>query len=343
MRHARSVAPAKGMSGIAAATNPAPHVTLLRFDDLKDWKNDDHQVALDVFRATCGDLAGPDWAALCALSAQHTDARTFFERHFTPVLVQHGQPALFTGYYEPEISGSRSSTARFRYPLYRKPAELDAGAPWLTRTEIEETGILSGRGLEIVWLEDPVDVFFLQIQGSGRIRFPDGSGIRVGYGGANGQPYRSIGQELVRRGIFDADQVSAGMIRDWIGRHPEQGKDLLRHNRSFVFFKEANEVPDHMGPLGSMNRSVTPMRSLAVDPAFTPLGAPVWLEKDGPRSFRRLMVAQDTGSAIKGAQRADIFFGTGAQAGLEAGQVRDPGRMVVLLPNKQACAMASGE
>ena len=163
--------------------------------------------------------------------------------------------------------------------------------------------------------------------------------MRVGYGGKNGHEYRSIGKELVRLGIFQPHQVSATVIKNWVRRNPEAGKELLFHNPSYVFFREVSEVPAHLGPLGAMNRSVTAMRTIAVDPKYVPLGAPVWIEKDGKGPMRRLMIAQDTGSAIKGAQRADIFFGTGDAAGRAAGQLKDPGRMVVLLPIQRAYSM----
>jgi membrane-bound lytic murein transglycosylase A len=198
---------------------------------------------------------------------------------------------------------------------------------------------MEGRGLEIAWVDDPVELFFLQIQGSGRVRFPDGRVVRVGYGGFNGHAYRSIGKEMVRRGIYEAHQVSAQVIRNWVKRNPGDGEELLYHNDSYVFFREVSEVPADQGPLGAMNRSITALRSIAVDPAFTPLGAPVWIEKEGAAPMRRLMVAQDTGSAIKGAQRADIFYGTGAKAGAAAGAVKDPGRLLVLLPIQRAYAL----
>jgi membrane-bound lytic murein transglycosylase A len=332
---------------VLAVTGPAKaskvEISVLRFSDLNGWENDDHQAALDVFMKTCIDLKDPEWVSLCALAEQQSSPKAFFELFFRPVLVTDGAPALFTGYFEPELAGSLIPTSRFRYPLYRKPPEADSSSPWLSRAEIEQSDALSGRGLEIVWVEDPVDVFFLQIQGSGRIRLQGGQTLRVGYGGANGQPYRSVGQELIRRGVYEPHQVSAQVIRNWVKRNPRDGADLLRHNPSFVFFRELSEVPADKGPLGAMNRSVTSMRTIAVDPEFTPLGAPVWVEKGGAGAFRRLMVAQDTGSAIKGAQRADIFFGTGASAGRKAGRVRDSGRMIVLLPIQHAYAMLPEE
>jgi len=315
--------------------------TILTYEDLKGWENDDHNEALEVFRTTCRDMRASEWVSLCALAENQTNAQTFFELFFRPVLIEDGTPALFTGYFEPELSGSRRRSGRFRYPLYRLPPEAKEGK-WFSRADIEDQSLLAGRGLEIAWVDDPVDVFFLQIQGSGRIRLTDGSVIRVGYAGANGHEYRSVGQELVRRGIFQAHQVSAQVIRNWVKSYPEEGENLLRHNPSFVFFRVVRNVPAERGPLGAMNRSVTTMRTVAVDPAFVPLGAPVWIEKGGRKAISRLMIAQDTGSAIKGAQRADIFFGTGHTAGRLAGQVRDPGRMIVLMPIQEAFAKAEG-
>ena len=198
--------------------------------------------------------------------------------------------------------------------------------------------MLAGRGLEIAWVDDAVELFFLQVQGSGRIKLPDGRFIRVGYGGKNGHEYRSVGRELVRRGVYNVHQVSAQVSKNWVRRNPVEGLELLRHNPSYVFFREVNEVPAELGPLGAMNRSITTLRSIAVDPRYTPWGAPVWVEKDGESKIRSLMIAQDTGSAIKGAQRADIFFGTGDAAGREAGRLKDPGRMVVLMPIQTAYA-----
>ncbi len=161
----------------------------------------------------------------------------------------------------------------------------------------------------------------------------------MGYAGANGHPYRSIGRELVRRGVYRPHQVSAQVIRNWVRRAPERRIELLHHNPSYVFFRVVNHVPAHKGPLGAMNRSITPLRSVAVDPDHVPLGAPVWIEKEGRGPLHRLMIAQDTGSAIQGAQRADIFFGTGDTAGRAAGRLRDGGRMVVLMPIQRAYAM----
>lgn len=324
------------------APDPARAVSyeVLEYSDLRGWKNDDLDKALQVFLETCRDMKDSEWASLCALAKTQENARTFFELFFKPVLIQDGEPMLFTGYFEPELNGSLTRGGAYRYPLYKKPPEVRNGTQWLSRAEIENSNALAGRGLEIAWIDDPVDVFFLQIQGSGRVKLPDGSYIRVGYGGKNGHEYKSVGQELVRRGVYQPHQVSAQVIQNWVKRNPVDGRKLLQHNPSYVFFREVSRVPAHKGPLGAMNRSITPLRSVAVDPKFTPLGAPVWIEKGGETPMRRLMIAQDTGSAIKGAQRADIFYGTGDYAGRRAGETRDPGRMIVLMPIQRAYELA---
>jgi len=282
-------------------------------------------------------MKSPDWKGLCRAAEDQTNAKAFFELFFRPVQITDGKPALFTGYFEPELEGDLYRSERFRFPIYKLPPEARDGA-WLSRRELEETGAMKGRGLEIAWVDDAVELFFLQVQGLGRIKLPDGRYIRVGYGGKNGHEYRSIGRELVRRGVYNVHQVSAQVIKNWVRRNPIDGLELLRHNPSYVFFREVSEVPADKGPLGAMNRSVTEMRTVAVDPRYTPLGAPVWVEKNGKGKIRKLMIAQDTGSAIKGAQRADIFFGTGDEAGLKAGRLKDPGRMIVLMPIQRAYA-----
>ncbi|WP_262386373.1 murein transglycosylase A [Roseobacter fucihabitans] len=315
-------------------------VSLLSFDDLEGWQADDHAAAFETFQNTCLDMDDPDWRAVCAYATSRPDPKAFFELLFRPVLIEDGDPMIFTGYFEPELTGSRVQTARFKYPIYAMPPEARDTKLWYSRRQILEGSMMQDRGLEIAWVDDPVELFFLQIQGSGRVNLPDGEKLRVGYAGANGHGYRSIGAELVRRGTYDPHQVSAEVIKNWVRRNPAEGRELLFHNASFVFFREVSEVPADKGPLGAMNRSVTPMRTIAVDPKHTPLGAPVWIEKAGQSPIRRLMIAQDTGSAIKGAQRADIFFGTGKEAGRAAGKLKDPGRMVVLLPIQRAYAMA---
>ena len=328
---------ALAFGSISAMAEPLT-IRHLDFTDLTDWEVDDHAAALDAFTVTCGDLEDADWRALCRTARTVEDARGFFELFFKPVLIEDGDPALFTGYFEPELDGARAPDARFRFPLYRLPPDRGEG-PWLTRRQIEEDAALADQALEIAWVDDPVELFFLQVQGSGRIRLPGGGVLRVGYGGNNGRPYSSVGAELVARGVYEQHQVSADVIGNWVRRNPEQGRELLWTNESFVFFRELPDLDAGLGPLGAMNRPVTPHRTIAVDPAIVPLGAPVWIEKEGPTPVHRLMVAQDTGSAIKGAQRADIFFGTGSSAGRQAGRIRHSGRMIVLLPIQRAYAI----
>ncbi len=317
--------------------------SVLSFEELDGWEVDDHSAAFSVFQNTCRDMKGADWKALCAYASQNPDPKAFFELFFRPVQIEDGKDAMFTGYFEPELEGSRYRSARYRFPVYAMPPEARRIRPWLTRRNILSSGVMDGRGLEIAWVDDPVELFFLQIQGSGRIRLPNGEFIRVGYSGANGHLYRSIGQELVRRQVYKPHQVSAEVIKNWVRRNPTDGRELLFHNPSYVFFREVSEVPADKGPLGAMNRSITTMRSIAVDPSFVRLGSPVWIEKDGQDPLRRLMIAQDTGSAIKGAQRADVFFGTGDEAGRAAGRLRDSGRLMVLMPIQRAFALLPGD
>nr|WP_207186977.1 murein transglycosylase A [Rhodovulum imhoffii] len=322
---------------LAAGPGNCGTATLLGYADLNGWAKDDHAAALRTFVRTCADVRRPGWEQVCRQAEDEPNPRAFFELFFRPVQIDGSRPALFTGYYEPVLEGARARTERFGFPIYRAPAELAGNRPWLTRKEIDETGALEGRGLELAWLEDPVDVFFLQVQGSGRIRLRDGSLLRVAYADRNGHPYRSIGKEMIRRDIYKSHQVSMRMIREWVRQNPGEGRELLHHDPSFVFFR-AIDLPPDLGPVGAMNRPLTPLRSVAVDPGVIPLGSPVWIEKAGKSPLARLMVAQDTGAAVKGEQRADIFFGTGGAAGRAAAHVRDGGRLVVLLPLADAMA-----
>ena len=330
--------PASGEPGGRAG----PDRALLAFDDLDGWAEDDHEAALGAFLRTCDALRGLDWPALCALARDLSPgaARGFFEAAFRPVLTTDGRAALLTGYYEPELEGSRRRTARFRHPLYARPSDLPEDGPGPTRREIDR-GALAGRGLEIAWVADPVQALFLGIQGSGRVRLAEGGTLRLGYGGANGHVRRSIGVEMARRGLIEPWEASAEAISAYVRAHPREGRELLRHDPSYVFFREVEGLSDDAGPLGAMRRPLTPGRSVAVDPRRVPLGAPVWVERGGAEPMRRLMVAQDTGSAIRGAQRADLFLGTGPEAGRRAGRVRDRGRIVALLPIRMARALAS--
>lgn len=300
---------------------------LLDFSSLPGWAEDNHAAALAAYSVTA-DLVGADWPAPAS-----GDARAFFEACFTPVEIGT-PPGLLTGYYEPEIPGRTDRGEGFDHPLYAAPADLPADRPWFSREEIEAGDLLAGR--ELVWLADPVEAFLAQVQGSVRVRLADGSVRRFGFAAKNGHPYRSIGQELTRRGEGGPAGITADGIRASCRAHPDETPALLRHNPSFVFFRDL-ELPPDSGPIGTMGRPVTALRSLAVDPDHIPLGAPVWVEGGG---IAALMVAQDTGSAIRGAQRGDIFCGTGAEAGLWAGDMRISGRLVTLLPSGMARRIA---
>ena len=285
--------------------------------ELKGWPDDDHTAALAAYVAT-QDLLPKKWPR-----SDGSDARAFFERNFR---LSDPVPALATGYFEPELDARAEPEGEFRHPLYAAPADLVQGTVWHSRAEIEQCDLLAGR--ELAWLSSPLDAFFAQVQGSVRVRMSDGEVRRFGYAAANGHPYRSIGAELVQRGAVPAEAISAAAIREWCLSHPEDTAALLRHNPSFVFFREL-DIPTDSGPIGTAGCSVTAGRSIAVDPAFVPLGAPVWLETEGGG---RLTIAQDTGSAIKGSGRVDLFCGTGRVAGDVAGRMKDSGVIVTFVP-----------
>ncbi len=294
----------------------------LAFSGLPGWEADDHERALAAYASTAS-LLGPEWPRPTG-----TAARQFFEKRFVPVLIGE-PPALLTGYYEPEVVGSLFPDSAFCHPLHASPADLPANPsarPWASRAEIVAGNLLAGR--ELVWLDSAVEAFLAQVQGSVRVRLPDGGARRFGFAGKNGHPYRSIGAELIRRGEIAEADMSAGAIRAWCADHPAAVDALLGHNPSYVFFRPL-DLPEAVGPIGALGRPLTAGRSLAADPAHLPLGAPVWVET-GATSV--LMVAQDSGSAITGAQRGDIFCGSGVEAGERAGAMRLSGRLVTLLP-----------
>ncbi|MDQ0503504.1 murein transglycosylase A [Xanthobacter agilis] len=284
-------------------------------------------------------------------------ARLFFELNFRPfrVMPDTNPDAFLTGYYEPEVEGALEPGGMFNVPVYARPSDLvttsgpsangggavrvEAGreVPYYDRKEIED-GALAGRGLEIVYLKDPVDYFFMQIQGSARVRLGDGRVLRLGYDGYNGRPYTPVGKLLIQRGLVPRDEMSMDRIRAFMEADPEAGRDLRRENRSFVFFKVLDLSSD-VGAIGAQGVSLTPGRSLAVDRRLHTYGSPIFVEVvlplSGPRSadpFQRLMIAQDTGSAIVGPGRVDLYFGTGQEAGAVAGRIRHRGRIALLVP-----------
>nr|WP_281493607.1 murein transglycosylase A [Ancylobacter koreensis] len=289
-------------------------------------------------------------------------ARAFFEKEFRPFRIAAlDQPTGFlTGYYEPEVEGARTPSAEFATPLYARPSDLIVEAPpkdgppankgqafrkvdgtlvpYFDRAAIED-GALAGKGLEVAWIRDPADAFFAHIQGSVRVRLPDGEVLRLNYDGHNGQPYTPVGRLLIERGLVPREKMSMDAIRAYIGAHPDEGRELMRQNRSYVFFRVAHELKGDDGAVGAQGLPVTAGRTIAVDKAIHVYGTPFFIDAALPTGpggavepFERLMIAQDTGSAIIGPARADIFFGAGAEAGAIAGRIQNPGDFFVLLP-----------
>jgi membrane-bound lytic murein transglycosylase A len=295
---------------MAAAGDPA---------DLPGWDSDDHAAALRAYGASAH-LLPPFWPI-----PNDRDAAAFFTKRFAATAPVS---ALVTGYYEPELPARLIPDGRFRVPLHAVPAGLAADRPWATRTEIEEGSLLEGR--ELAWVEHAIDAFLAQVQGSVRLRLEGGQILRLGYAGRNGQPYRSIGAELIRRGEIAESAMSADAIRAWCLAHPDEEKALLRHNPSYVFFRRL-DLPEDSGPLGSSGVPLVPGRSIAADPKHIRPGAPVWLDP-GAGLPPRLVIAQDTGSAVLGPDRADLFLGSGVDAGRIAGAMRHRGTLTALIP-----------
>jgi membrane-bound lytic murein transglycosylase A len=288
-----------------------------------------------------------DWRALCrqaeALPAGDDGAaRRFFEAGFVPLAVaDYGSTeGLFTGYYETELNGSRQRHGRFQTPIYRKPPDTGS-EPRPTRAEIED-GALAGRGLELLWVDDPIDAFLLEIQGSGRVELSGGGSLRIGYAGQNGHPYVAVGRLLLERGEIPRAKLTMPAIRSWMKQYPQAGAALRRQNPSYVFFREVTGE----GPIGAEGAMLTAERSLAIDRSLIGLGIPIWLETDErfapAEPVRRLLVAQDTGGAIKGPVRGDVFWGTGNAAGSRAGVMNARGRYFLLLPRAVASRLAPG-
>ena len=319
--------------------------------------------ALVAFRISCpalikrrdssGLTVAADWQLLCAEAARLDPALAgdFFRDRFDWVVVGEGK-AFATGYYEPEIRGSRLPAPGYATPVYRTPLDLtrctrvdgqtgrgrvdESGQCVLYHTRAEiEAGALAGRGLEIGYAADPIDLFFLQIQGSGRLIQPDGTVMRIGYDNQNGREYVAIGRVLRERGILPAGGAGMKEIVSWMRAQPDGGQALMRENLSYIFFKELTGA----GPLGALALPVTPLGTVATDPNFVPLGAPVFLDMDRAEADG-LWVAQDTGGAIKGANRFDTFWGAGAAAEVTAGGMASNGRAMILLP-KGAAARAN--
>jgi membrane-bound lytic murein transglycosylase A len=342
------------------------------------WAQDNHDAAFAVFLKSCRAILRSTTAmregrrmysalyhvcrkAVAAKPSKPGEARAFFEHNFRPIHISPlgTDDGFLTGYYEPIVTGVRRREDGFDYPLYRKPPNLLPGGrmlissvaagkkkarrrklvPFHDRAAIDD-GVLSGRHLEICWLKDPVDAFFAHIQGSVRVLLDDGELMRLNYQAANGHPYYAVGRYLIERGIVPKEQMSMDRIRQWMERHPDEGRALRRKNKSYVFFRETRLANDEE-PIGAQGVSLTPGRSIAVDRNLHVYGTPFFIsamlpiQSEQPTTpFRRLMIAQDTGGAIVGPARADIYFGAGDEAGSISGRLRHPGRFVMLLPRE---------
>lgn len=302
-----------------------------------------------------------DWQIICRELSQtpSEQAARFFKQHFSPYLATvggGGSKGLFTGYYEPAINGMRQKSGPYQYPLRERPDDLvmvDLGAfredlkgrriagrvksgrlyPYEDHREIMEGKLPPAQEKALVWTDNPVDAFFMQIQGSGRVNLPNGDIMRIGYAGQNGHPYYAIGRELVKRGHLKKEDVSLQSIKAWLEQNPEQAWDIMFTNPSYVFFKQL----DGAGPIGGEGVALTAQRSLAVDHTRIPYGTPIWVDIDPPAKneprIRKLMIAQDTGGAIRGPVRGDVFWGHGKRAEYLAGQMKSEGRYWLLLPS----------
>jgi membrane-bound lytic murein transglycosylase A len=350
------------------------HVRYERADwsRLEGWRNDDVAAAWPAFMKSCDVLATRiEWVSVCAAARQvvTTSAaiRNFFENNFSAYRVLSEAagrviepPGLITGYYEPLLNGARQRSSRFSAPLYSPPDDLltiDLSSvypelkgkrlrgrlqgkkvvPYASRADLDNDAALHGK--EIVWVENALDAFFLQVQGSGRVKLPTGETIRLQYADQNGYPYQSIGRYLVDHGELTLDQASIAGIRTWLSAHPQRFREVLNANPSVVFFRE-EKIPDpSLGPKGALGVPLSAGRSIAIDPASIPLGAPVFLATTQPASdlpLQRLAIAQDTGGAIRGIVRADFYWGTGMEAGEQAGKMRQTAKMWLLWPKGAA-------
>lgn len=348
-------------------TRPQPRLARASFSDLPGWQSADLKPALAAFRKSCGviakkpadtalnDYAGAagDWQSVCARISDNP--RAFFEKNFTPYRL--GGEGLFTGYYEPQIRGSRLRHDAYQTPVYGLPSDLirvDLGkfssqfkgehiagrldgqrlVPYATRADIDSHGLKSAPIL--FWCDDPVALFFLQIQGSGRVRFDDGDMARLQFAGENGRPYTAIGRVLLASGRLARNQLSLDTIRGWLKDHPRLAQEVMEADQSFVFFQEAPIGDAALGSPGVQGVPLTPMGSMAIDLRKNALGAPYYVAAD---PVHALLIGQDTGGAIRGAVRGDIFFGFGEEAEKAAGNMKARGRLFVLIPNDVAARL----
>jgi membrane-bound lytic murein transglycosylase A len=346
---------------------PAPLMTPVGFDALPGWRQDDLRQAWPAFAASCRALGTRvEWKAAC-LASRVVDAndegaiRRYFESWFVPNQIRAADGAdtgLITGYYEPMLHGARKRGGAYQTPLYKVPDDLltidladvypslkgmrlrgrlsgHKVVPYSTRAEIERSNL---PGKELVWVNDPVEAFFLEVQGSGRVQLDDTSDtVRIAYADQNGHPYKAIGRWLVEKGELTVEQATAQGIKAWIAAHPERRQELFNVNPSYIFFKEERLPDPNVGPKGALGVPLTPARSVAIDPKFLPLGAPLFLATTAPGSdvpMQKLVMGQDTGGAIRGEVRADFFFGFGDGAAENAGRMKQRGSIWVLMPQQ---------
>jgi membrane-bound lytic murein transglycosylase A len=344
------------------------------WSDLPGWIEDDPGVVFGAFVASCRSLERQaHWRPVCASARSigdksATSLRAWFEAQFSPwalVNPDGSRSGLITGYYEPILNGSRIESRSYPHPVFGPPEDLivvELAELYPELKHLRLRGRLEGRKLvpyfsraewmpqegrrakdALLWIDDPIDLFFMQIQGSGQVQLNDGTRIRLNYADQNGHPFRAIGRWLVERGELKAEQASMQGIKSWAKANPARVAELLNVNPSMVFFRE---MPvEGSGPQGAMGLALTPERSLAVDPRHVPLGAPIWLATTKPnseQSLTRLMLGQDTGGAIRGVVRADYYWGSGPDAGNQAGKMRQQGRMWILLPRGYQSSAASG-
>lgn len=342
----------------------------LAFENLPGWDADNADAALAAFRLSASQALSaapalrqglpPGDALLAAFAAAQSwsgAGKTFFETQFQPfeIVPPNAPDGFVTGYYEPEVLGSLVPHPDFPVPVLARPPELvtvpqgetppspvdpafqsyvqtPAGPrPAPTRADIED-GFYAGRGLEIAWLRDRVELFFIHVQGSARLRLPDGGVARLVYAGRNGHPYTSIGRVIVEEGHLPLERATLGPLKDWLRSHPAEARRIMRLNASSIFFSIDAALDPSLGPIGAAGHPLIPHRSIAVDRTLWPYGTPFFILAPLDEPVARLFVAQDTGSAIVGPARADLFFGSGEEAGLKAGAVRHRARMIVLLP-----------
>lgn len=356
--------------------SPVPALTPVAWTEVEGWLSDNPAEAWDGFLKGCGIMRKrSQWQDVCTAAdalgkaASPEDVRHFFEQNFVPFQVRNpdgSETGTITGYYVPNLNGSRTRTERYRWPLYAVPDDLliiDLRSVYPDLANYRLRGRLEGRkvvpyysreeldarpellaGKELFWVEDPVELFFMQIQGSGRILLEDGTMVMVHYADQNGHPFRSVGKLLLEQGVMTRDQMSMQNIKTWAQQNPDQVAALLKENPSYVFFTVLPGNPER--PFGALGVPLTPERSLAVDPKSIPLGTPVFLATTWPdkgEPLQRLMLAQDTGGAIRGAVRADFFWGMGNEAGARAGRMKHKGRMWVLLPAETAAERVATE